>query len=310
MRAAKSFALLATLVCLLFAEPARAQRVFVSATGNDVNACTYASPCRSFQHAHDVSPANGEIDVLDPAGYGALIISKAISIQGHGFSGISVSSGGVGMTINVAETDTVHLNGLLIEGDHVGASGIAFNSGHSLTVENCVVRSMVGAGFQFLSNATTLQTLAVSNSYFNDNGAGAMYIEGKSSGSIVAVIDQTGFYGGAGGLTVYGTLGTGALAVAVTNSVAANTNGPGFLVESESGSVSDLSMTQSLAEGNGIGIEAKGATATIWLADSTATGNGVGYKTFDGGLIKSYSDNFLAAANASNAGSLSSIGTQ
>src|ERR1700740_2887753 len=89
-----------TFFCSLHTDPAQAQRLFVSATGLDGNPCTFASPCRTFQHAHDVTGANGEIDVLDPAGYGSLTITKGISIQGHGFSGISVPSGGTGITIN------------------------------------------------------------------------------------------------------------------------------------------------------------------------------------------------------------------
>src|SRR5579862_9942698 len=95
----------------LSAAPAQAQRVFVGATGSDGNPCTFAAPCRSFQHAHDVASSGGEIDVLDPAGYGPLTISKAISIQGHGFAGVSVPlSGGNGITINAPSNANVHLN--------------------------------------------------------------------------------------------------------------------------------------------------------------------------------------------------------
>src|SRR5262245_45519587 len=88
-------------LCSFQAAPAQAQptRVFVAAQGSDANPCTFALPCRTFQHAHDVVAANGEIDVLDPAGYGAVTISKSISIQGHGFSGISAPSGNA-VTIN------------------------------------------------------------------------------------------------------------------------------------------------------------------------------------------------------------------
>ena len=50
--------------------------------------------CRGFRHAHDVALANGEIDVLDLAGYGSLIMTKAIIIQDHSFSGISVGASG------------------------------------------------------------------------------------------------------------------------------------------------------------------------------------------------------------------------
>jgi hypothetical protein len=41
-----------------------------------------------------VAPANGEIDVLNLAGYGSLIITKAISIRDRSFSGISVGAFG------------------------------------------------------------------------------------------------------------------------------------------------------------------------------------------------------------------------
>src|SRR5262249_4943843 len=111
-------AIAASLLALNFiSNPAQAQtRVFVSATGSDSNPCTFAAPCRAFQHAHDVVAAGGEIDVLDPAGYGAVTITKAISIQGHGFAGIAVPSGGTGIFINAGAFDRVHLAGLLIDG--------------------------------------------------------------------------------------------------------------------------------------------------------------------------------------------------
>src|SRR5215471_18886117 len=83
------------LAFMLIPNAAQAQptRVFVAAQGSDGNPCTFALPCRTFQHAHDVVAAKGEIDVLDPAGYGSLTITKAISIQGHGFAGLAVTSG-------------------------------------------------------------------------------------------------------------------------------------------------------------------------------------------------------------------------
>src|SRR5215472_8822860 len=177
MRIHLPFAVLfaAVFACSMHADPAQAQRVFVSAAGSDGNPCSFASPCRSFQHAHDVVAANGEIDVLDPAGYGTLTITKAISIQGHGFSGISVSSGGTGITMNASSTAVVNLNGLLIDGGGVGAYGIVFSSGKSLTVENCIVRNLVD-GLHFVSTAATTQTLTVSNSYFNDNSQSGIFI--------------------------------------------------------------------------------------------------------------------------------------
>src|SRR5262249_40947929 len=124
---------------------AQPTRVFVAAQGNDSSPCTFASPCRTFQRAHDVVAANGEIDVLDPAGYGALTINKSISIQGHGFAGIAVASG-AGITINGTSTDVINVTGVLIEGGGAGTLGIRFNSGKSLTVEGCIVRNHASDG--------------------------------------------------------------------------------------------------------------------------------------------------------------------
>jgi hypothetical protein len=86
------------LAAMLPALPAQAQntRSFVSGLGNDLNNCSLAAPCRTFQHTHDQTNAGGEIAVLDTAGYGAVTITKSISIVNPGGveAGISVPSGG------------------------------------------------------------------------------------------------------------------------------------------------------------------------------------------------------------------------
>src|SRR5262245_52271216 len=112
------------MILTIGATTAQAQptRVFVAAQGNDVNSCTFAQPCRTFQKAHDAVAPGGEIDVLDPAGYGAVTITKSISIQGHGFAGLAVAAGN-GITINAGVYDAVNITGVLIEGSGIGAYG-------------------------------------------------------------------------------------------------------------------------------------------------------------------------------------------
>src|ERR1051325_6112709 len=112
------------LLALGLIAPATAQTRVVAAQGSDSNPCTFAAPCRTFQHAHDMVAANGEIDVLDPAGYGALTISKAISIQGHGFSGISAASGNA-ITINAGANDDI--NGFGVSGARPAFSTLGGN---------------------------------------------------------------------------------------------------------------------------------------------------------------------------------------
>ena len=65
----KTAFLLTLIVTALASMPAHAQRVFFSGHGLDTNPCTVTQPCRTFQQAYNTAPANGEIDVLEPAGY-------------------------------------------------------------------------------------------------------------------------------------------------------------------------------------------------------------------------------------------------
>src|SRR5215470_15927524 len=102
--------------------PVHAQqaRSFVSGLGNDANApnCTRTAPCRTFQVAHNSTLAAGEITVLDAGSYGAVTITKNISIinDGVGEAGVLVSGGFVGITINAGESDAVRLRGLTVKG--------------------------------------------------------------------------------------------------------------------------------------------------------------------------------------------------
>jgi hypothetical protein len=296
-------ALATALVGTLSAMPAQAQRVFVAAQGSDTNPCTFAAPCRTFQHAHDTVAARGEIDVLDPAGYGPLKITKAISIQGHGFSGISVPQGIDGIVVNAPATDFVSLNGLLIEGNGEGDLGILFQTGRGLIVENCVIRNMRLTGMELISTAATPQTLSVSNSYFTENGSHGIIIATLSTGPVTAAIERTAFFGNVEALSVQGASGTGTLDVAVTDSVAGNSGGVGlgFFVGSSAGhSVSSLVLTRVTVVGNSVGIRG-GPNATLRLAQSTVTGNDTGYDVQPGGTILSYGDNYLEANRANGA---------
>src|ERR1700686_620364 len=149
--------------------PAQAQntRSFVSGLGNDLNNCSLAAPCRTFQRAHDQTNAGGEIAVLDSAGYGAVTITKSISIVNPGGveAGITVPSGGTAITINGGTI--VALRGLTLEGAAPGSDGIQVNSNVSLTVRDSVIRNFTGIGIYFSTNAAS--QLSVLNTLVSDN---------------------------------------------------------------------------------------------------------------------------------------------
>jgi hypothetical protein len=266
--------------CSLHPAPAQAQRVFVSATGSDGNPCTFASPCRSFQHAHDVAPASGEIDVLDPAGYGAVTITKAISIQGHGFSGITVASGATGITINAGSSDAITLNGLIIDGAHAGYNGIVLNSGGSLTVTNCLVQNFVSKGTDFtgdgilIAPTTGTVTFAITNTIVANNGRdGIDYEPPSGTPSAHGVIDHVVTTGNENGIEFSPENATsGVIFAVISNSVVSNNTGIGiFAASNRSGSLS-LSIDNASVSGNSPGITAAGPSQVL-LGRSVITDN-------------------------------------
>src|SRR5438477_9591417 len=123
--AAGSFASGPTAAKRIAAGPA--QRTFVSAaSGDDVNPCTRALPCRNFQAAIAQTTSGGEVVVLDSGGYGPVTISQAVSLVAPPgvYAGISVFSG-AGITVNAGPSDVVTIRGLTLNGLG-GNTGIEF----------------------------------------------------------------------------------------------------------------------------------------------------------------------------------------
>jgi hypothetical protein len=146
---------------------------WVSNTGVDTGSCALATPCRTFQYAHDHTSAGGEIDVLNPGKYGQLTISKAISIVAVGVqAGLSVPQSGNGITVNAGVGDNVVIRGLTLDGHGTGMNGIVVAQVAHLVVRDCVLQGMTNAGL-YVTNATT----------------NAMYL------SVVNIVAQNNTYG-------------------------------------------------------------------------------------------------------------------
>src|SRR5947208_4349132 len=77
---------------------AQATRTWVSGVGDDVNPCSRTAPCKTFAGAISKTAAGGEIDALDDAGYGAVTITKSLTIDGGGHLASILASGSLGVT--------------------------------------------------------------------------------------------------------------------------------------------------------------------------------------------------------------------
>jgi hypothetical protein len=116
----------AMIIVTLFSVPAKAQatRTWVSGVGDDANPCSRTAPCKTFAGAISKTAAGGEINVLDPGGFGAVTITKSIQILSQFEAGVLVS-GTNGIIVNApAASDKVLLEGLDIEGLGTGLDGV------------------------------------------------------------------------------------------------------------------------------------------------------------------------------------------
>src|ERR1043166_5927629 len=126
---------------------AQATRTWVSGVGDDANPCSRTAPCKTFAGAISKTAAGGEIDCLDPGGFGGVTITKSMSIDCGTFPGGILNAGSVnGVVVNTAAaSDKVVLRNLVINGTvspspGPGLNGIRWiNLGQELHLDRVVI---------------------------------------------------------------------------------------------------------------------------------------------------------------------------
>jgi hypothetical protein len=183
----------------------------VSGLGNDTNPCTVAQPCRTMQMAYSNTAVGGEIDVLDPTGYGALVITHAISIEGHGWASMNATATGSAITINAGPNDAISLHGLILDGLGIGQSGIVANSCRSFELGDSIVRNFTGGGIAINMTSSFCVTSIVNTSVTDNKGTGVSIKTGAGSGgTVTATLDRVLFKNnGANGFTADASAGGG-----------------------------------------------------------------------------------------------------
>ncbi|MET4801593.1 right-handed parallel beta-helix repeat-containing protein [Bradyrhizobium sp. LB11.1] len=174
------------LVPFLASAPANAQatRTWVSGVGDDANPCSRTAPCKTFAGAISKTAAAGEINVLDPGGFGAVTITKSITISSVGFEAGVLVSGTNGIVVSVASTDRVVLQGLDIEGLGTGLDGVKVIGSGSTTIINCTIHRFTGNGINLVGTAGA--RVVVKDSIITNN-TGGFNIQGASGAANVGV---------------------------------------------------------------------------------------------------------------------------
>ena len=145
--------LLVTFVAAMMSAPlaeAQATRTWVSGVGDDVNPCSRTAPCKTWAGAISKTATGGYIEALDPGAYGAVTITKSITLDGAGggLAGSLNTLGGNGITVN-SSTAIVILRNLSIEGAGTGGNGIRVIAAAQVHVEHCTITNWSNNGILF-----------------------------------------------------------------------------------------------------------------------------------------------------------------
>ena len=236
---------------------AQATRTWVSGVGDDANPCSRTAPCKTFAGAISKTTAGGEIDALDPGGFGGLTITKSITIDGGGQIASALVSGTPGFSINAGTTDIVTLRNLQISGAGTGTTGINLIAGSQLIMEHCTI-----SGF---------------------NRAASLYPGGLAAGSLglVSLKDVT-IRSCANGLLVN--------AGAADLSHSSLTQITNIAAEASGTSGSTLALLSSTLTGNGTAVQSDPGTI-VRLSDNDIFNNGTGISILAGGRVASAGNN-------------------
>ncbi len=302
------FSLIAVLVTGFSAlAHAQATRTWVSGVGDDANPCSRTAPCKTFAGAISKTADCGEIDALDPGGFGAVTITKSITIDGTGTLAGILASLTTGVIVNAPTDKVITIRGLSINGACNGIRGMNIISAKSVNVEDCVIFRFANEGI--LVNMTTDLALNVRNSVLRNNaGDGLSTI--TTTGAVKVTLDRVGVYGNLQGLHAKRNS-----RVVASNCVFNNNSGNGIFCDAATAgqfaavsvwnSQISLNAFQGVQAGNGGNLGSSGVT----ISQNQIDRNGAsGVFISGGGAVGTFSNNSINGNGTDGCGGCSPVG--
>lgn len=268
---------------------AQATRTWVSGVGDDANPCSRTAPCKTFAGAISKTAAKGVISVLDPGGFGAVTISKSITIDGGGIEGSILAAGTNGIIVSAGATDVVRIKDISIDGVSSGINGVRFLTGGALLLDNVAIHDVTGQGVLFSPSGAS--RLSISNSTISNNGGAGVLVQPGAGGLATVTVTNSRLMDNSHGLRA-----DDRSTVSARNSDFSNNANSGVLAISASQAV-EITVDSCQLVNNGVGnassaaIKSRGSLASILIADNTVTGNHNGIVRENGGDVFSFGRN-------------------
>lgn len=305
-----SSAIAGALLALGFAAPAhaRSNRAWVSGHGTDIAGCsTPASPCRTLQYVLDnIIAPGGEIDILDPAGYGAVAITKSVSIinDGVGTAGIIAISGNA-ITVTAGDGGRVRFKGVTIEGQGA-ANGVQINSAAFVEISDSTISGFDGVGLN-ITPANVLPTapqIVIQNCTIENTIGGLVNVAPTgATGKVFVDLRNVSAHNSNGyGVNVDATAGALEVHTWIIDGDIHLVSGAGVGATSKAGSQAIVVVSHSQVHDTGIaGISSRGAGANVYIGGDDVMDNNVGLTSAAGGSIASVGNNFVTGNGVNGA---------
>lgn len=270
---------------------AQASRTWVSGVGDDANPCSRTAPCKTWAGAISKTAACGEIDALDPGGFGAVTITKSITLDGTGTFASILASLVNGIVINAASTDVITIRGISINGFCNGINGINILQAKTVNVEDCVIfRFSTGNGITV--NDTNGCRLNVRNSVIRDNTLDAINAVAAAATPTRITLSNVSLNGNANGIHAR----SGVTVTAEECSFSGNTAAGVFADNTVGGSFAVIRVNRSQIQGNATGVQAGSgagvASSVVEISQNLInfnSGNGVSVQA--GGTVETFTNN-------------------
>jgi len=267
---------------------AQATRTWVSGVGDDVNPCSRTAPCKTFAGAISKTSAGGEIDCLDPGGFGTLTITKAMTIDCSGTFGSILATGTNGIIVNAGVNDIVILRGLSINGGGTGLTGVSLVKAAQLTIERSIITGFTGNAVNV--STSTVGDVYITNSYITNSNKGV--VVATTSTNLLVVVNNTEIvnvavnaFESTGG-TVYGLI-TNSRITSATGGVVASGGSPQIDVDTSS----VINNTTAFSSASG---------TVIRVSNSNIYNNVTNFAIPVGGSIQSAGNNRTTPGGATN----------
>lgn len=279
---------------------AQASRTWVSGVGDDVNPCSRTAPCKTFAGAISKTAAFGEINCLDPAGYGAVTITKSMTLNCSATLGSVLVGGTNGIVINAAATDKIVLRNIQLQGlagtASPGLNGVRILAAASVSIENCVITQFSQAGISDVRTAGNTQLYIRNTIISNNTGAG---ISMAATGPNKAIIDGIEAVGNLFGISA----ASGNTAMVTRSVFSGNTTG----ASADAGGA--INVDSSSISGNGTGVT---SSSNIRLSNSDVTLNTMGFNgaAITHGNNRLLGNNSLGTSPTAAGAAVSNLGEQ